>query len=68
MSKVRLVSASGLGRHIAAEADPASRLRAEFRYRETHFLARQARRTAIVAHLPRWLHWLLPAPIRSRHW
>jgi hypothetical protein len=70
MSEVRLVtgSASGLGRHIAAEADTASRLRAEFRYRETRFLASQARRAAIVAHLPRWFHWLLPPPTRSRFW
>jgi hypothetical protein len=70
MSKVRLVtdSSSGVGRHAPAEADPASRLRAEFRYRETRFLARQARRVAIVARLPWWLHWLMPPPTRSRFW
>ncbi len=47
-------------------ADHASRFRAEFRHREIRFLALRARRAAIVAHLPRWLHWVLPLPTRAR--
>jgi hypothetical protein len=48
--------------------DPASRFRAEFRRRETRFLALKARRAAILTHLPRWLHWLWPPPSRLRFW
>jgi hypothetical protein len=51
-----------------SSVDPTSRLRAEFRSRETRFLILQARRAAIAARLPRWLRWLVPPLTRSRSW
>ena len=47
---------------------PISPLNAEFRRRETRFLALQARRAAMAGRLPRWLRWLLPPFSRARHW
>lgn len=70
MSEVGRVSSgtSHLDESMSAETDHASRLRAEFRYRERRFVKLQAQRAAIIARLPRWLHWLLPPLNRSRFW
>jgi hypothetical protein len=46
--------------------DPTFRFRVEFRHREKRFLARKARRAAIVAHLPWWLHWVHPLVLQLR--
>jgi hypothetical protein len=70
VSKVEPVAGnvSSSDQNMSVETDPTARFRAEFRHRETDFLKRQARRVAIVERLPRWLHWLVPAPTRSRFW
>ena len=70
MSEVSWIASgeSRLDQDMSGQAEHASRFRAEFRDRERHFLKRQARRNAIIARLPRWLHWLLPPVTRSRSW